>query len=273
MSDQTLRQPKRQRNSEVIDLYGMGSPNVLKILIMLEEIGQPYHLHNIDVVRGDGKTPSFLALNPLGKVPVVVDNNAAGETNPIFESGAILIYLAENYGRGFLPDAGPARWDVLKWLFAQVAYAGPMLGQLNHFQLVASEADSYGGRRYRDIARKVYQDFDSRLKAVPWLGGQDFSIADIAMYPWAAYLERHMADPHNFPHLMAWREKIDARPAVQLAVRAFGGKLAEAAANSAPPTEADLDRFFGRSEPGPACDFGRYQSLGAFTSLKRDQLP
>jgi GSH-dependent disulfide-bond oxidoreductase len=254
----------------VIDLYGMGSPNVLKILIMLEEIGQPYRLHHVDVIRGEGKHPSFLALNPLGKVPVILDDNEAGETSPIFESGVILMYLAENYGPELLPAAGSARWNILKWLFAQVAYAGPMLGQLNHFQLVAGQADTYGGRRYRDIARKVYQDFESRLEAQPWLGGQSFSIADIAMYPWAAYLERHTTDPQSFPHLLQWRRKIDARPAVQTAVRAFGSKLAGATANATLPSDEDFDRFFGRSEAGPAPDFVRYQSLGAFTSLKRD---
>jgi len=257
-----------QKELHVIDVYGMGSPNVLKIVIMLEELARPYRLHNVDVMGGEGRSSSFLAMNPLGKVPVIVDADMTGEARPIFESGAILVYLAENYGVQLLPSTGLARWEILKWLFAQVAYAGPMLGQLNHFQMMAGETDSYAGRRYRDIARKVYQDFENRLKEVPWLGGDSFSIADIAMYPWAAYLERHGVAPDNFPYLLSWRGRLDTRPSVRRAVGAFTALIAESMTHSKSSTDEDYDLFFGRSEAGPPPDMERYVSLGSFTSLK-----
>jgi len=156
----------------MIELYGCGSPNVVKIAIMLEEIGRPYRGHHVAVMHGAQFTPSFLALNPIGKVPVIVDHEGAGPDQPIFESGAILIYLAETYAPTLLPAKAPGRWEVLKWLFVQVAYAGPMLGQLNHFQLVAGQSDSYGANRYRDQAARVYGDVERRLGIVPWLGGK-----------------------------------------------------------------------------------------------------
>ena len=249
----------------MITLYGMGSPNVVKIVIALEEIGQPYALRHVDVMRGEGQHAEFLALNPLGKVPVMVDGNAAGDVGPIFESGAILIYLAETYAPALLPSSGGERWEVLKWLIAQVAYAGPMLGQMNHFQLVASEANSYGGRRYRDMARAVYRDFDARLAQAPWLGGSSFSIADIAMYPWAGYLSRHGFSPDDHPHLLAWRDRIDARPSVKRAAAAIAAMMAAAAPGR--PPDGDFDSFFARVEPGPAADLDRYLALGPFTSV------
>jgi len=251
----------------MIELYGMGSPNVLKILIMLEEIGRPYRFHHVDVMRGQGRTPEFLRLNPLGKVPVITDD-ASGTSLTIFESGAILIYLAETYGAHLLPSHGPERWEVLKWLFAQVAYAGPMLGQHNHFQFVASQTDSYGGRRYRDQAGRVYRDFDDRLREVTWLGGAAYSIADIAMYPWAGYLKRHGFDENDHPHILRWRKRIDAREQVRRAVAAVGNMIAAVAAAAQAPTDKDYDLFFGRSAPGPAPDHEHYMSLGSFTSIE-----
>ncbi|QJR02423.1 glutathione S-transferase family protein [Sphingobium yanoikuyae] len=174
----------------MITLYRMPSPNVLKILLMLEEAGLPYELKHVAVLRGEGQVSWFRALNPFGKVPVIIDRQA-GEERVFFESGAILIYLAETYAPALLPAHGPARWRTLEWLAAQVAYAGPMLGQMNHFQLVPSEANSYSAARYRDQAQLVYRHFDDRLADVPWLGGEHYSIADIAMHPWTAYLVRH----------------------------------------------------------------------------------
>jgi len=248
----------------MIELYGSGSPNVVKVAIMLEEIGRPYRGHLVDVLHGAQFTPSFLALNPLGKVPVIVDHEGAGASQPIFESGAILIYLAETYAPALLPASGPARWEILKWLIAQVAYAGPMLGQLNHFQLVEGQSDTYAAARYRDQAARVYGDIENRLAVVPWLGGDKYSIADIAMYPWSGYLSRHGFDKAKFPHLVAWRDRIDARPAVQRA-RAAIQALTSDPASRAPMSGADSDRFFGRSNPGPKADFEGYYKLGPFS--------
>ncbi|KXU33840.1 hypothetical protein A0J57_04160 [Sphingobium sp. 22B] len=246
----------------------MGSPNVLKVAIMLEELGLDYRFHHLDVLLGGSATPEFLAMNPLGKVPVIVDHEGAPGQQPIFESGAILIYLAETYKSDLLPPA-PARWDVIKWLIAQVALAGPMLGQLNHFQLVAKQLDSYAGRRYRDQAGRVYRDFDTRLGVAPWLGGSDYSIADIAMYPWAGYFSRHGFAAEDYPNLIAWREKIDQRPAVQRAAALLASKSEKEMAARRVAKPEDYDRFFGRSKAGDVqVDMDGYLAQGSFTSAK-----
>lgn len=246
----------------MIDLYGTGSPNVVKVAIMLEEIERPYRCHHINVARSAQFTPSFLALNPLAKVPVIVDSDGAGVDQPIFESGAILIYLAEAYAPGLLPQTGPARWEVLKWLIAQVAYAGPMLGQLNHFQLVSGQSQTYAADRYRDQAARVYGDFDNRLTVGPWLGGDSYSIADIAMYPWVGYLHRHGFDDARFPHLAAWRNRIAERAAVPRARAAMASMMDSDASVKAPASDSDIDRFFARSKSGPPADFETFLALG-----------
>jgi GSH-dependent disulfide-bond oxidoreductase len=251
----------------MIDLYGMLSPNVIKIALMLEEIGRPYTMHHVRCLQGENFTPEFLALNPVAKVPVIVDHDKAGVEQPIFESGAILMYLAETYESSLLPTQGPARWEVLKWLMVQVSLAGPMLGQVNHFQGLPGQAGGYASDRYLDQAARVYRIIDDRLGVVPWLGGDSYSIADIAMYPWAAYLPRHGFDPAAHPRLTAWRETIDARPAAKRAA----GTMAEMAAGLAVvPTNEQFDRFFARSKPGPAMDLEGYFALGPMITAQPD---
>jgi GST-like protein len=242
----------------MITLYGMPSPNVLKILLMLEEAGLPYELRHVAVLRGEGQAPWFRALNPFGKVPVIIDRTNGGQ-HILFESGAILIYLAETYAPALLPAAGPARWHTLEWLTAQIAYAGPMLGQMNHFQLLPSEANSYAANRYRDQARLVYRHFDDRLGQVPWLGGDEYTIADIAMHPWSAYLIRHGFDEADFPHLAAWSARIDQRPAWTRAHAAIPILVGDPSMSA---SQAEMDIFFGRSEAGPPSDMARYAALG-----------
>jgi GSH-dependent disulfide-bond oxidoreductase len=246
----------------MIDLYGTGSPNVIKVAIMLEEIERPYSCHHVNVARSAQFTPSFLALNPLGKVPVIVDHEGPGIDQPIFESGAILIYLAETYGPELLPRQGPGRWEVLKWLIVQVAYAGPMLGQLNHFQLVSGQSQTYAADRYRDQAARVYGDVENRLGSVPWLGGDRYSIADIAMYPWVGYLRRHGFDAADFPNIAAWRGRLDERAAVQRARAVIASMMKSDESMKEPVSDPDIDRFFARSKPGPPADFATYYALG-----------
>jgi GST-like protein len=249
----------------MIDFYGMGSPNVLKVAIMLEEIGQPYSGKFVSLMHsGD----DFLALNPMGKVPVIVDHGSAGTGQPIFESGAILIYLAETYHSSLLPTSGPARWDVLQWLMVQMSSVGPMLGQVNHFQLMPSEADSYAAQRYRNQAARIYRNLDNRLGIVPWLGGQEYSIADIAVYPWSAYLSRHGFDMADYPNLIAWRETIDQRPAVKRAVAAISAIVAAGSAPADPPTVEQVDHFFCRPKQGPVIDMEAYFALGPMTTAQ-----
>src|SRR6516165_5729380 len=171
-------------------LYGMSSPNVRKILILLEELGLAYEWRHVAVFAGENLTPEFRRLNPFAKVPVLVEDGLA---EPIFESGAILIYLAETYGGDFLPAAGPARWETLKWLMAQAANVGPVFGQHNHFRHDPARAP-YAAERFRRTAAELYRILDRRLADRPWLASDAYSIADIATYPWARYLRRHAMD-------------------------------------------------------------------------------
>jgi len=229
------------------ELYGMGSPNVRKITIMLEELGSPYDFRYVEVFRSGQFAPDFHRLNPNRKVPVLVDHGAGeGESAVIFESSAILIYLAEQSGR-FLPSVEPARAVTLEWLMIQACNVGPLLGQLNHFMFVAGEGNDYAFDRYRREARRLYRLLDERLEVTPYLAGDSYSIADIATLPWSHYLERHGFETGDFPHLKAWRERLGNRAGVKRGMAAIlDAERADAVAlRSANP--ADLDRFFGRT--------------------------
>lgn len=240
-------------SSEPVILYGMNSPNVRKVVIMLEELGLAYELRHVAVFKGEQFTPDFLSLNPLAKVPVLLDP-ALGE--PLAESAAILFWLAEKSGSGLLPAAAPARYAVMQWVMVQMASIGPMLGQLNHFRLLPQGSEPYALGRYTAQAERLYRLLDDRLAAAPWIAGGAYSIADIAIYPWSHYLERHGLDPRPYPALLRWRSAIDARPAVGRA-----GERMDAAFNAISTetrlatTKADLDRFFGRTEQMPEADF------------------
>jgi len=229
-------------------LFGMGSPNVRKITIMLEEAGLDYDFRHVNVFRSEQAGPEFLGLNPNGKVPVLVHRrDGLAEPLVIFESLAILIYLAERAGI-LLPTEEPARSTVLQWLMIQGCNVGPMLGQLNHFTFAAPEGHDYSRDRYRREARRLYRLVDRRLAHQRWLGGEDYSIADVATYPWMLYLERHGFDAVDFPHLSSWRDEISARPAVQQGlarIQTIEPRDAEAMRTAAPE---HLDRFFGRIE-------------------------
>ena len=234
-------------------LHGMNSPNATKVVIMLEECGLDYELRHVAVFKQAQFSPEFLALNPLGKVPVLEDM-AAGVS--LAESGAILHYLAEREGK-FLPAQQPVRAEVMQWLFMQMANYGPLLGQLNHFRLVlASGTHPYAEARYAAAAEKLYRLLDERLSSRKWIAGGDYSIADMAMQPWANYLEPHGFDSAAHPHLLRWRAEVAARPAVQRALaRSHEGFTAVAEASRKAASSEDLDKFFGRTDSVPAADF------------------
>jgi len=233
-------------------LYGMGSPNVRKVVIMLEELELPYELRHVAVFKGEQFSPEFLALNPLGKVPVLVDP-ALGK--PLAESGAILFYLAERAGR-LLPAEPPARYEVMQWLMVQMASIGPMLGQVNHFQLLPQGTEPYALGRYRAQAERLYRLLDDRLAAADWLAGGAYSIADIATYPWALYLPRHGFNATAFPALTRWCETIGARPAAQRAdARMDEAFTIVSTQTRRSATPRDLDLFFGRTANVPAADY------------------
>lgn len=198
----------------MITLYGMSSPNVRKVLIALEEMGRPYEVRHVSVFRGVQFGPEILALNPMAKVPILIDPVGPTGEMPIFESGAILVYLAETYGADFLPSAGAERYSVLKWLFMQVAAMGPALGNNSHFRLMAAE-NIYAAARFRRMSAQVYRALDQRLSEVPYLGGASYSIADMAAWPWARYFHRHGMRDSDCPHLVTWIDRIADRPGVR----------------------------------------------------------
>jgi GST-like protein len=240
--------------AQMIELYGMSSPNVRKIGIMLEELGLDYALRHVAVFRGDQFEASFLALNPLGKVPVLIDRER-GDGMPIFESGAILFYLAETYG-ALLPASGMARYEVMEWLMVQMAGIGPMFGQHNHFQILGAQADPYAAARYRSQSERLYRRLDERLGTRAWIAGDAYSIADIAIYPWALYLEQHGFDPATHPSLLRWREEIGNRLAVKRMLDRFAAAFSkESQETRRAATPDQLDRFFGRAPTSPPVDF------------------
>lgn len=194
----------------MIDLYTFPTPNGRKASIMLEEIELPYQVHIIDIRQGDQFTPEFVAINPNSKIPAIVDHDT-GLT--VFESGAILIYLAEKVGQLF-PTEPQAHYQVLEWLFFQMASVGPMFGQLNHFRKYAPEKLPYAIDRYEKETLRLYSVLDRQLQEQPFVCG-DYSIADIAIYPWVAIYEFQELTLDQHPHLKRWVETMQQRPAVQ----------------------------------------------------------
>lgn len=220
----------------------MTSPNVRKVVLMLEELEAAYDVRVVKVFRGEQFTPAFRALNPFCKVPVLTDRETG---QSIFESGAILIYLAETFAR-FLPASSAARYEALQWLFAQTSNIGPMFGQLNHFR-TAKDADApYALTRYRNISTRIYAILDERLAARAYLAGDDYTIADIATFHWAGYVDMHELNWTDFPHLKRWCDQIAARPAAQREAAAIPRLMADPEHSFSSAAKEDMDRFFWR---------------------------
>jgi len=228
----------------MIDLYALSSPNVQKVYIMLEETGLPYRDIIVDVWKGEQFKPEFLKINPNNKIPAIVDHDGpAGQSYPVFESGAILLYLAEKTGR-FLPTDVARRYEVIQWLMIQVANFGPMIGQYMHFKVFAPPGDyPYPLSRYGSESKRLYQLLEQRLSKSPYLGGDDYSIADIATWPWMRNHDMHGASWEDHPHIARWHARIAERPAVQ---RTLAKVAAIKATNRDTATDDDKDRFFGR---------------------------
>lgn len=200
-----------------IELYYSATPNGRKITIMLEELGAPYNLNYVRISRGEQFRPEFLAISPNNKIPAIVDPDGPdGAPISIFESGAILKYLGIKFSR-FYPAGMRAQVDVDQWLFWQMAGFGPMLGQAAHFLHDAPERDSYAVRRFANEAHRLYRVLDTRLQGRDFVAG-DYSVADIATFAWALRNHRHGIDINEFPNVVAWIERIGARPAVKKAL-------------------------------------------------------
>jgi len=198
----------------MIDLYYWPTPNGHKITMFLEEAGLPYRIVPVDISKGDQFKPEFLAFSPNNRMPAIIDSAPAdgGASISVFESGAILVYLAEKAGR-LLPQELRGRTAALEWLFWQVGGLGPMAGQNHHFSRYAPEKIPYAIESYVNETNRLYGVMDRRLSAQPYLAGKDFSIADIAAYPWIVPWELQSQDLAQFPALKRWFDGIAARPA------------------------------------------------------------
>jgi GSH-dependent disulfide-bond oxidoreductase len=207
----------------MIEVHSWPTPNGHKVHIMLEECGLPYRAVPVDIGAGDQFKPAFLAISPNNKIPAIVDpDGPGGEPISLFESGAILVYLAGKTGR-FLPEGDRARFEVLQWLMFQMGGVGPMLGQAHHFRLYAPDKVQYAIDRYSNEAKRLYNVIDRRLAASKWLGGDEYTIADIATFPWLRSWERQGIVLDDYPHVKAWFQRIEQRPAVQRGVQVLAG--------------------------------------------------
>ena len=198
----------------MIDLYTWGTPNGRKVSIMLEELGLPYKTHAINILKDDQFKPEFIAINPNSKIPAIVDPDGPGGSLPLFESGAILIYLAEKHGK-FLPKDPRGRYIVMQWLMFQMGGVGPMFGQTHHFLRSAKEDVPYGKQRYHTETKRLYGVMNKRLGEAKYLAGNEYTIADIATFPWVSRFEWHQVDLNEFPNVKRWFDEINARPAVK----------------------------------------------------------
>lgn len=194
----------------MIDLYTWGTPNGRKASIALEEVGLDYTLHPIDIMKDEQFQPDFLKISPNNRIPAIVDNDTG---QSVFESGAILIYLAEKTGR-FLAAEGPAKWSALEWLMWQMGGQGPMFGQAHHFLKFNPGKAPYAEERYHNEAKRLYGVLDRRLAEVEYVAG-DYSIADMAIFPWCARFEWQQVNLSEYNNVTRWYNAVAARPAVQ----------------------------------------------------------
>jgi GST-like protein len=228
----------------MIDLYYAATPNGLKLTMFLEEAGLPYRRIRVDLGNGEQFKPEFLAISPNNKIPALIDHEPleGGAPLALFESGAMLLYLAEKIGR-FISSDVRGRADVLQWLFWQVGGLGPMAGQAGHFNVYAAQKLPYAIERYQRETKRLYGVLNGRLADREFIAG-DYSIADIACYPWIVPHEAHGQRLEQFPHLKRWFETIAARPATQ---RAYAGVTDVYARAAAPLSPQARELLFGSS--------------------------
>ena len=226
----------------MIDLYYWPTPNGHKVSIMLEEVALPYEVKPIDILAGEQFAPEFISISPNNRIPAIVDQNGPeGGPYAVFESGAILVYLAEKTGV-LWPKTRKARYDVLQWLMFQMANVGPMFGQNGYFQGYCPEDVPIARERYHNIVEQLYRVMDRRLGETPYLAGAEYSVADVATWPWTAAKQRdlHRIDIDAYPNVRNWHERVGARDAVQrgISVLATSQKVGD-------PTEEGYSNMFG----------------------------
>jgi len=212
-----LPSPRRWRQP-LIDLYTWSTPNGRKVSIMLEETGLPYRVHPIDIGKGEQFRPEFLAISPNNRIPAIVDPDGPdGQPFPLFESGAILLYLSWKTGL-LLPRKPVEQFRAIQWLMFQMGGVGPMFGQAHHFLRAAPEPVPYAIERYMRETRRLYKVLDGHLASRDYLA-PEYSVADIATYPWVARYEWHKVDLDEFPAVKRWFDVVGARPAVQAGMK------------------------------------------------------
>ena len=208
----------------MIEVYSWATPNGHKVHIMLEECGLPYRATAVDIGAGDQFKPEFLAISPNNKIPAIVDTDGPdGKSISLFESGAILLYLAGKTGK-LLPTDVRGKYDVLEWLMFQMGGVGPMLGQAHHFRIYAPEKIEYAVNRYTNEAKRLYGVMNKRLAKSKYIAGPAYSIADIAIFPWLRSWKNQGIEWVNYPHLKGWFDEIAARPAVQRGVEVLASQ-------------------------------------------------
>jgi GST-like protein len=208
----------------MIDVYSWPTPNGHKVHIMLEECGLPYAVHAVDIGAGAQFEPAFLAISPNNKIPAIVDPDGPdGAPMSLFESGAILVYLAGKTGR-FLPGSVRGKYEALQWLMFQMGGLGPMLGQANHFRNQAKERVPYAIDRYTAEAQRLYGVLDRQLALNDYVAGSTYTIADIAIWPWLRSWKNQGIELDRFPNVKAWFEAIGNRPAVQRGVQVLADR-------------------------------------------------
>jgi GST-like protein len=228
----------------MIELYTWPTPNGHKVHIALEELGLPYVVHAVDIGEGDQFKPEFLKISPNNRIPAIVDRDGpGGKPMPLFESGAILVYLAEKTGK-LLAAQGAARYHAIQWLMFQMGGVGPMLGQAHHFRAYAPEKIPYAIERYTNEAKRLYAVLDGRLGEAEYLAGAEYGIADIATFPWLRHWERQGVVLADYPHVQRWLGAIEARPAVQRALQV----LADRGNRQQPFTDRQREILFGKTQ-------------------------
>lgn len=231
----------------MIDFYAMGSPNVVKVYLALEEMALPYTVIPTDVFTGKQFEPGFVKLSPAAKVPVIVDHEGpGGKPYTVFESAAILMYLAEKSGK-FLPKDMAARYDVIQWMMVQMTQLGPMFGQFVHFMRFAPKGNDYALSRYRTQVGRTLDVLEKRLADQPYLAGKEYTIADMATFPWSRNIGALMGKEAeaDYPKTMAWVATIAQRPAVVKAL----AQVDDVRTKTTQFDKADagmLDKVFGR---------------------------
>jgi GST-like protein len=207
----------------MIDVFTWATPNGHKVHIMLEECGLPYNVHAVDIGSGDQFKPEFLAISPNNKIPAITDSDGPdGKPISIFESGAILLYLAGKTGK-FLPEDVRGKYTALQWLMFQMGSVGPMFGQAHHFRNYAQEKLEYAIKRYTREANRLYAVMDKQLGKVPCFAGE-YSVADIAIFPWTRSYANQGVDLDEYPNVKRWFDAISARPAVQRGVKVLADR-------------------------------------------------